>query len=239
VSSSTEKRWALSTKKLGDTLCLYSVLRHAPQAVHLPFTTTYKNLFSTWPLQPGGAIWNAPDRFMELYGVEHVIDRLADTYGVERSKLQPFLWERPTHEGYIALCPHAMSKYREWSHSYWMELAAHLDAVKLPYRWFYGNHRHGDALPFDAFVEGISKARCVIGVDSGHVHLADGFGVPVIGLYGAVASRHWGAYHFRRFALDGSDKSLRPPRFWPPVHLIDRIHPLKVIERLNEVLSTY
>ena len=56
-------------------------------------------------------------------------------------------------------------------------------------------------------------AKLVISIDTGLLHLASAVDVPLIGLFGATHSRHWGPLGFQSFAMDACELSEAPLQY--------------------------
>jgi ADP-heptose:LPS heptosyltransferase len=189
------------THRLGDTLHLYAAWRHTNP--RQPFTVFHPFAFLFPEVAPGDQTrWQPAEGFTGIHSDVHVRDAIADTWQVDRSLLIGPLWERPRVEDYVALCPHASSVDREWHPGLWKQLKERLEAADIPYRWLPAKGRERKALDLPELAEVLSKAMLVVGVDSGPGHLADAFGVPVIGLYGTTSAVVYGAYNSRHLAID-------------------------------------
>ncbi len=111
----------------------------------------------------------------------------------------------------LVVCCHATSRDDKlWPEAHWREVIAHCEqrgfAVGLPW----GNaaeearaHRlaagfaHAKVWPRDPFAvlaQQLAEATCVIGVDTGVLHLAAAVGVPVVGIYVATSPALSGAW---------------------------------------------
>lgn len=93
----------------------------------------------------------------------------------------------------------------------------------------------------------LERAACVISPDSGPVHMADGLGTPVVGLYAATRSQRSGPWASLAHCVDGFDEAARRFRGksgdalpWA-THIeepgvMDVITPQAVIEKLTHML---
>jgi ADP-heptose:LPS heptosyltransferase len=187
------------TRKLGDTIHLYAVWR---QARHLPVTICdrYGFLFPDAPLAAHSQ-WTPHKVFRGVRHNVHAREALAETFDVDVSQIGDPLWKRPAHKGYIALCPNASRSDKEWHRIGWTHLITELNRRGLPFRWLPGAvTKEAPTLP--ELIEVVAHARAVISVDSGPLHVADAYGIPVVGLYGPTSPVCYGPYRFRHLAVD-------------------------------------
>ncbi len=111
----------------------------------------------------------------------------------------------------LVVCCHATSKDDKlWPEAYWREVIAALETqnVEVGLPWGsaeeearaarlaagFANARVWPRDPFPVLTRDLSSAACVIGVDTGVLHLAAAAGTPVLGLYIATDPRLSGAW---------------------------------------------
>lgn len=188
------------TTKLGDTLHIYAVWRHA-QHLHFKQCERFGPLFPENIELARHTQWRPHLLYRGVRHDVHAREALAETFGVDLALIKGPLFERPAHEGYIALCPHASRYDKEWHQGHWATLMRALDNHGLPYRWLPANGR-GATLEFADVHQAVARAKVVIGVDSGPLHLADAYGVPVIGLYGPTHPACYGPYGSRDLMIN-------------------------------------
>jgi ADP-heptose:LPS heptosyltransferase len=187
------------TRKLGDTLHIYAVWK---KASHLPITICDRYTF-LFPDAPVGVHtqWSPHKQFKGVRHNVHAREALAETFDVDVSQIGAPLWERPSHKGYIALCPNASRPDKEWSRLGWTHLINELNRRGLPYRWLTGMVSK-ESMKLPDLITVLSQARAVIGVDSGPLHVADAFGIPAVGLYGPTSPVCYGPYGSRHLAVN-------------------------------------
>lgn len=187
------------TPFLGDTIHLYAIWN---QGRHSSFKVSERFGF----LFPGvetakRTLWSPKQRFIGPQHGAHIRNTLADAFEVDRRLVGGPLFTRGANEGYVALCPHASRPDKEWHPGYWKLVKDHLDALAIPWQWLPMKGRLS-TMELPEMVELLSHARAVVSVDSGPVHLADAFGIPVVGLYGPTNPVCYGPYSFRRLAVN-------------------------------------
>lgn len=191
----------LPTQRLGDTIHLYSVWKHTqlprPFKIYRPYAFLFEDCEpdeQTW--------WNIPG-FRGPENGWHIRDTMGRLLKVNTALLRRPLWTRPTPGNYVAICPNASTPDREWFSSYWRDLRNRLDQEGIAYRWCPMQGRDADVnQTLEELTDILSHARAVITVDSGPVHLADAFDVPVVGLYGTTSTLSYGPYQARQFCVD-------------------------------------
>jgi len=111
--------------------------------------------------------------------------------------------ERPVKKAYVVVCPDAAVRYKEWDEPRWAGVAedivnrGFLVAVcRAPGRPVMALPRGASSV--DATLPQLAQlllgASFLVGVDSGHIHLADALGRPVVGLYGATSTITYGPF---------------------------------------------
>jgi ADP-heptose:LPS heptosyltransferase len=224
----------LHTRRLGDTIHLHRVLKQTD----LPFTV-FKEFGFLFPDCDTGDHTTYPqvDTFRGPKPNEHIRESLASAYGVQRQAIGGPRWARPHHRGYLVLTPHGSSQNREWSPARWGYLRDALDRMCIPYRWCPNKGREPGALELEELVDVIKYAQGLISIDSGPIHVADGFGVPTLGLYGCTNPITFGPYQSR------SKNIVTHHMFWPKglpygTHLFHPCHQKAMLSiQVNDVLK--
>lgn len=243
------------TKRLGDSIHAWAVMRATPAPVVLPFEAfvPFAPLFenqglpvvanakgSRWVARPGGH-WPGPE-----HG-HHVRETMARAAGAEHDRLGAMLKPLPglIRSGtYAVVCPNSAIGYKEWPETSWSQvieeclgqglavvIASQPARERIP-------APHGAEF-LDVSVVGLARllarASCVLAPDSGPVHLADALGVPAVGLYGATSTMTYGPYRDKSFCID-VHKELYPQgeRYSSARHLPDADMAMIGIDRVLE-----
>jgi ADP-heptose:LPS heptosyltransferase len=211
------------TKRLGDSIHAYAVMSSLPDIASSPPFHAYAPLAGLFLGQAmsvvpyaRGSVWVAPSAasFVGPRDGEHVRDTMYRAVGgvgvVKELKLVSAPARKPGRR-YVVICPDAGVPYKEWPAERWTPLIEHVlslgfDTVVCTQR---GKRRIPAPLATrfaDVSVTGLasllSAAACLIGPDSGPVHLADALGTPVVGLYAATSTVTYGPYRSSTHCLD-------------------------------------
>lgn len=176
------------THALGETL--HTVAAHAhrrwPRAFGID--RRYASLF---PQLPKGAqwadetwcTWERP--WLGPQHNVHVRDTVGYSLGASPGPLFLTLPRPPRQReaSYALILPHSATGIKEWSH--W-------EALQKMFPWDWRICTRDPS--FEALCSLIADAACCVAVDSGPLHLAAAYGVPVLGLYGATSSTTHGPY---------------------------------------------
>jgi hypothetical protein len=211
------------TQRLGDSIHAYAVMaalaaegRAHSFVAYRPFAA----LFAGGPLavvpdDRGTQWWSRPRAFRGPRHGEHVRDTMAKAAGVaDHSLLAIALAATPvrlTAHSHVVICPNAGAAYKEWPHDRWGAVVEFLlsrrhevficgmpgqPRIRMPAG---ATHLDRGIAELASLAAG---AHALIGPDSGHLHLADALGVPVVGLYGATSSLTYGPYRDRTLCVD-------------------------------------
>lgn len=167
------------------------------------------------PSDHGTQWWTMRGAFRGPRHGEHVRDTMARSGGVADHGLLkidlavPPL--RPTAHPYAVICPNAGAAYKEWPRDRWGAVVEYL--LSRRYEVFIcgmpGKPHIGVPAGATHLQTGIAElaslaagAHALIGPDSGHIHLAEALGVPVVGLYAATSSLTFGPYRDRTSCVD-------------------------------------
>lgn len=110
----------------------------------------------------------------------HMRDRIRQAildHGLSVREHWPRFKGQPSVLGPVVFCPHSALKVKDWPMSHWMQLTESL-------------HERGFTVEFETrgtlweLEAQLRRARWVVGVDTGSLHLADYMGIPTLGLYG-------------------------------------------------------
>ncbi|SKC03832.1 glycosyltransferase family 9 protein [Luteibacter sp. 22Crub2.1] len=198
--------------RLGSTIHAYAVTAADPNARVFRSYAPYAPLFAEGSLaviaDPRSTRWLGD--FNGPVNGEHVRDTMARAAGLSappRLRLGPEV----RREAAIVLCPHAAERFKEWPERYWSLLAEALLGSGVPVivlpapgrdemRWPSGVHERQVDLAGMSRV--LSTAVAMVGPDSGHIHLADAWETPVVGLYAATSAATYGPYNGARHCVD-------------------------------------
>jgi len=181
------------THCLGDTLHIAAAMAHRPWPQAFGIDRRYQLLF---PTLPKGAQWDDRTwvRWQEPWnGPEHgvhVRDTIAQCVHAHGSLA--FTLPRPPRQreaDYALILPHSSTVCKEWEG--WSELQA---CLPLSYRRCGSPKREANAPSLEAMASLIADAAFCIAIDSGPLHLATAYGVPVLGLYATTSSVTYGPY---------------------------------------------
>jgi ADP-heptose:LPS heptosyltransferase len=186
------------TPYLGDSIHLYAVWKQDQQP-SFRIAKRYEFLFPEVETA-ARTMWTPRHRFTGPRHGQHVRDMIAEAFGVDATLVGGSLFTRPPKEDYVALCPNASRPDKEWHPGLWKLIKDHLDAKGIPYRWLPMKGRYSE-MELPEVVDILSRARAAVSVDSGPVHVADAFGIPVVGLFGPTSPVCYGPYQFRRLAV--------------------------------------
>ncbi|KRE89053.1 hypothetical protein ASG87_05780 [Frateuria sp. Soil773] len=219
------------TRRLGDSIHAYAVtvaLAAEGKADGFVAYRPYATLFAGGPLPVSasdrGTQWQSlPFAFHGPRHGEHVRDTMARAAGVAEGRDLVLRLDASPPEGqrpYVVLCPHAGAGYKEWPAVRWGAVAEYLLGCRqgvficgMPGRPRVPApagviHRDIDAAALGDLIAG---ARALVGPDSGHVHLADALGIPVVGLYGATSALTYGPYRDGSLCIDVHGEIPWPP----------------------------
>jgi hypothetical protein len=201
-----------STTRLGTTIHAYTVTASLPSPTAFRCYAPYASLFADGPLpvvaDSRATRWRG--NFEGPLHGEHVRDTMARAAGVHRQPVVRLGVHKASSRD-VLLCPHAGERFKEWPESRWSALAEALVAEGFSVRACPEPGRDPMAWPRAVVVETvgletlarrISEARVIVGPDSGHLHLADLLGTPVVGLYAATSSLTYGPYGDRQYCVD-------------------------------------
>jgi heptosyltransferase-1 len=150
-------------------------------------------------------------------------------YGLDRAAL------RTNGEPYAVLLHGTARPEKEWPVAHWIALGKILNARDLAVLVPWGsdaertraveivaalpNARVADRQPIDQMARTIASATCVIGGDTGLVHLAAGFGVPLVAIF------------------SGSDPALTRPIGAGPIEVVGAKGAMPSVEAVDAVLE--
>lgn len=216
--------FAIPTRRLGDAIHTYAVVASGARAggspvfsVHADHVDLFAGTELTLLLSTRGTTWMALDAkaFAGPRHDEHVRVTMARAAGVphDRDALSAVLaFAAPrSARRYVIVCPDAAVRYKEWHENRWREVVEYLVSRGFIVAFCRAAGRPAVPLPKGAHHVDVSllelarlmvSAAFVVGTDSGHIHLADAIGVPVIGLYAATSSVTYGPFSDRRFCVD-------------------------------------
>jgi hypothetical protein len=186
---------------LGDTIQLYAVHRHLPDAIKT-VPKRYAPLYPNIRLSTLFTYQNCKKFRGGVHGL-HNREVIAQDYDIDLSLIGDVLWKRRIEpEPYLVLVPHGSNDTREWPDGYWDVLALWLKAHRVPFRWLTSPRRDPSALPFGQMLHVLSGAVGAVSIDTGTLHIADGYDIPTIGLYATTSPVCWGPYRYRHLAID-------------------------------------
>lgn len=212
------------TSRLGDAIHACAVANAATKrgatrafSVYQAHAEIFRPTKLTLILNPHGTSWPiANGRTFDgpIHG-EHVRVTMARAAGIDVTRSDLILsldfQRQVTHQPYVILCPDAAVTYKEWADAQWSSLAEHIIAMGFEVIVCRAPGRPSMPLPeggraFDAslieLAHLIANASFLVGVDSGHIHLADAIGTPVIGLYAATSTITYGPFRDAQFCID-------------------------------------
>lgn len=206
----------IQTKRLGDAMHAFAVVSAKARAGGAPVFSVHEShapLFVgsnlTLVLSTRGTAWAAlkKGQFRGPVHGEHVRLTMARVSGLAsdadlaaRLSLQ---LERPVKKAYAVVCPDAAVRYKEWDGQRWASVAEHMVSKGFVVAVCRAPGRPVMAMPrgassVDATLPQLAQlllgASFLVGVDSGHIHLADALGTPVVGLYGATSTMTYGPF---------------------------------------------
>lgn len=201
-----------TTTRLGTTIHAYAVTASLPRVAAFRCYARYASLFAggVVPVVADNKATRWKGNFAGPRHAEHVRDTMAGAAGAARLPTLR-LRDRPAHPRGVLLCPHAGERFKEWPEQRWTALAEALlggglavracpEPGRAPLPWPQGVQI--ESLDLDALAARIGEAEVVVGPDSGHLHLADLLGTPVVGMYAATSAVTYGPYSDRTYCVD-------------------------------------
>lgn len=214
-----EPKRKLTTQCLGDTIHMWAVHEAlAKEAkIHFPnkpapimeMDRRYLRLFpgSLTQLKPASQTAITFDMGMPWVGPrngQHVRDTFKQLLTMDKFDARQALTvsDQLVLKPYVVVCPTGSKNYKHWDKARWLEVIEYLRTdyhVIVNDDRIFGNlelpsgvQRRFDPLP--VLASSLKHARAVVGVDSGHLHLADALGNPPVGLYGTTSTITYGPY---------------------------------------------
>lgn len=213
--------------RLGDTIHAGSLFqamalagRTEPTVTHHAIKRNYVDLFK------GAAFTVSPSEYTLVHSVkgrvfgrgpihgQHIRDKLAHMLDVCDLNGRVYLPITKTiaRERIVLLCPygHPGLTFKEWPIANWQKVAE--EARGLGYLILTNGNRMQKQpiagmgrltnVPIRELAQLMTTAAAVVGIDSGHIHLADALSNPPVGLYASTSTVTYGPYINKQFCVD-------------------------------------
>lgn len=125
----------------------------------------------------------------------HARTKITDIFGIGKAYSDGlYIHTVKDQKNLVTLCTRSSKEVKDWNGD-WNAIESNL--IDLGYQIKRDNHQDS----IDVLVKNISSSQFIISVDTACVHIAEAYGIPVIGLYGTTMVSIFGPYTNSQYCI--------------------------------------